>query len=446
MLLSADAFPNFYHLLCTHVPDRFVRTPRKLSPAQLLGVLCLMTGFGRRGYRRVVGELQVGLHRAFGWAESSQLPSPQAIGQARRSLSPAICDTAFAAVQDNCRFLSQRPVARYGDYRLLAIDGTRLSLPPAPALSAAFGHPSNHHGPAGAPMAGLVQIWDVGRNCPVAFSLTPCDFDERGEGIGLLQRLGPDDLLIGDRGYPAHAFFLAICRRRARFLIRMPIRTGSFVADFAASGAEETVVHWRPNNHHGKPTSAPAIPIRLLRVTLPDGSTEVLATNLWRQRGHERQELTQLYTQRWRIETAFREMKVFHALEQFSATYPDGIYQEIIAIQIFLLLTSELEALARLATADQPRTAVQALAPELAGGSGQHQQLRLEDVRFNRLIVADNVIHLLRHAAEGGAAAIAQALPNIIQFLWKNRSYAKTRRVFPRVRKRPRGHFSPQRD
>lgn len=446
MSLPADVFPDFYRLLCEHVPDRFIRTPRKLSPAQLLGVLCLMTGFGRQGYRRVVGELRAGLHRAFGWEELSQLPSPQAIGQARRSLSRAVCDMAFAAVRDHCRFLSQRPVARYGSYRLLAMDATRLSLPPAPALSATFGHPSNHHGPTAAPMAGLVQVWDVGRNAPVAFSLTPCDFDERGEGVGLLQRLGPDDLLIGDRGYPAHAFFLAICRRRSRFLIRMPLRTGTFVADFAASGAEETVVRWRPNNHHGKSTCAPAIPIRLLRVTLPDGSTEVLATNLWQQRGHERHVLAQLYTQRWRIETAFREMKVFHALEQFSATYPDGIYQEIVAIQIFLLLTSELEALARLATAGkQPNPSTQ-LSRDKTAENNLQQPFQLDNLRFNRLIVADNVIHLLRHAAEGGGAAVAKAMPDIIDFLWKNRSYAKPGRTFPRTRKRPRGHFSPSRD
>lgn len=446
MSLPADAFPDFYRVLCERVPDRFVRTPRKICPAQLLGVLCLMTGFGRQGYRRVVAELQAGLHRAFGWDALSQLPSPQALGQARRSLSREVCDTAFAAVRDHCRFVSQRPVARYGDYRLLALDATRLSLPPAPALSAAFGHPSNRHGPAEAPMAGLVQVWDAGRNSPVAFSLTPCDFDERGEGIGLLQHLGPDDLLIGDRGYPAHAFFLAICRRRSRFLIRMPLRTGTFVADFTASGAEEIVVRWRPNNHHGTPTAAPAIPLRLLRVTLPDGSTEVLATNLWRQRGHAHQVLAQLYTQRWRIETAFREMKVFHALEQFSATYPDGIYQEIVAIQIFLLLTSELEAIARLATADRRPTALTDLSPEPATGHAIQQQLHVDNLRFNRLIVADNVIHLLRHAAEGGRDAVAKAMPHIIDYLWKNRSYAKPGRTFPRKRKRARGHFPDSRN
>lgn len=441
MDLPAHAFLDFFQLLCQHVPDRLVRKPRKLTPAQLLGTLCLMTGFGRKGYRRVVAELKAGLHHAFGWSGLSLIPSPQAIGQARRSLSRSVCDLAFGAIYDNCHSIAAKPVARYGTFRLLAIDGTRLSLPPSPALSAAFGHPSNQRGAAAAPMAGLVQIWDVGRNCPVAFSLTACSHSERDEGVGLFHRLGQDDVLIGDRGYPGHAFVLAICRRRARFLLRMPTSM-AVVADFLASGAQDTVVLWQVRNHHGAPTAGPAIPIRLIRSTLPNGATEVLATNLWQHRGHDRDALMGLYTQRWRIETAFREMKVFHALEQFSATYPDGIYQEIVAIQIFLLLTSELEALARQVTAGRPRRAGKAApAQEADTGNQDTTRLEVEEVRFNRLIIADNVVHLLRHAAQGGQEAIARELPEIIEFLWKNRSYARPGRSFPRIRKRPMGHY-----
>lgn len=437
MDLSAPAFPDFFRLLRQHVPDRLVRKPRKLTPAQLLGTLCLMTGFGRKGYRRVVAELKAGLHHAFGWSGLSLVPSPQAIGQARRSLSRSVCDLAFAAIADHCPALAAKPVLRYGSYRLLAIDGTRLSLPPSVALSKAFGHPSNQQGSAAAPMAGLVQIWDVGRNCPVAFSLTACDYSERDEAMGLFGRLGRDDVLIGDRGYPGHAFVLAICRRRSRFLLRMPAHM-AVVAGFLTSGADEAVVLWRPNSHH----RAPAIPIRLIRTTLPNGTTEVLATNLWRQRGHDRATLIELYTQRWRIETAFREMKVFHALEQFSATYPDGIYQEIVAIQIFLLLTSELEAVARQATADRPRR--ERPRAETANDTEcdtTEIPLVVEELRFNRLIIADNVVHLLRHAALGGHEAIARELPHIIDYLWKNRSYVRPGRSFPRVRKRSKGHY-----
>ena len=434
-------FPDFFTHLQRCLSDRFVRTPRKISPAQLMGVLCVMTGFGRKGYRRVVAELHQGLGRAFGWMDAASIPSPQAIGQARKSLSPAACDDAFAAVSAGCVNLSVVPVTSYGGMRLLGVDGTRLSVPPTPELIAHFGCPKNNKGTTEAPMAGLVQIWDIGRNCPVAFELTSCDFNERGVSQQLFSHLGSRDLLIGDRGYPGYEWFRAICRRHARFLIRCPTGKNTIYGDFLASGADEAVVVLTKRDHRQQRLpGTPAIPLRLLRIALPDGAVEVLATNLWRQRGHDRETLGRLYTQRWRIETAFREMKVFHALEQFSATYPDGIYQEIVAIQIFLLLTSELEALARRCqgSADAPRAPTPSEPKEALASA---IPLVNREVRFNRLLIADNVIHLLRAAASGGMAAVAQVLPGIIAYQWKNRSYVRSDRTFPRHRKRSLGRF-----
>lgn len=449
MPLSDQLFCQFLPLLESRVADRFARRSAKLSPARLLGVLCLMTGFGRKGYRRVVAELRSGLGRAFGWPSLALIPSPQAIGQARQSLSRAMCDQAFAAVLDGCRASASWPVVRYGGWRLLAIDGTRLGLPPTPALIEHFGVPKNHHGDCASPMAGLVQVWDVGANRPIAFALTGCAFDERTTSINLFDRLGPKDLLIGDRGLPSYDLLRALSRRRSRFLLRCSIKANAEVMAFLASGADEAIVLLIKRGPGGQRVDGtPAIPVRLIRTTLPNGVVEVLATNLWRQRGHERQVLIELYTQRWRIETAFREMKVYHALETFSATYPDGIYQEIIAIQIFLLLTSELEAMARAEhhrrtelnqTPSQPQeppkstTAQQKITPTSDHG-----------IRFNRLIIADNVIHLLRANATGGPAAVAAMLPDILEYLWKNRSKPKPGRVYPRQRKRPmRGYRKP---
>lgn len=432
MSLPDLPFAHFFPLLEARLGDRFVRRSPKLCPARLIGVLCLMTGFGRKGYRRVVAELRSGLARAFGWPALAAIPSPQAIGQARQSLSRAMCDQAFAAVMDGCVASPRSPVAHYHGLRLLAIDGTRLALPSSPALSKYFGAPSNAHGACATPMAGLLQIWDVGVNRPVGFALTGCDFDERTTAIGLFDRLQPTDLLIGDRGFPSYDLLRALCRRRCRFLLRCSIKANAEVTAFLESGALDTVVRLIKRNpgDRQRVSGTPAIPVRLIRTVLPNGMVEILATNLWEQKGHTRQALIELYTQRWRIETAFREMKVFHALETFSATYPDGIYQEIAAIQIFLLLTSELEAMAR--EEYQRRAITSDEATQDTTGTTIDQ-----GIRFNRLLIADNVIHLLREQAIGGPPAVAAMLPGILDYLWKNRSKVRPGRTFPRLRKRP---------
>lgn len=439
MLIANPSIVGFLSVLESRLSDRFVRRSVKLSPARLLGVLCLMTGFGRKGYRRVVAELRAGLGTAFGWPALALIPSPQAIGQARKSLSRDMCDQAFAAVLSGCQAASTTPVARYGGLRLLAIDGTRLNLPPSPALIAHFGLPRNHKGVCATPMAGLMHMWDVGANRPLAFSLSDCDFAERELAMELFCHVGPGDLVIADRGLPSFDLFRTLCRRRCRFLMRCSVRQNKEVMAFLTSGQNDVVVRLIKRDDQGRRCDGtPAIPIRLLRVVLPSGAIEVLATNLWLQRGHLHAAMIELYTQRWRIETAFREMKVFHALERFSATYPDGIYQEITAIHIFLVLTSEMEALARAEYLRRDSGDMNApLTPEASGQTKETVLPIAHHIRFNRLLLADNVIQLLRAQAFGGTEAVQALLPDILSYLWKNRATVRPGRTYPRQRKRP---------
>ena len=278
MNLHTDAITTLIHRLQTHLPGRFTREPRKITPARLIGVLILMSGFGRKGYRRVVQELRDGLGRAFDWATKAETPSPQAIGQARKSLSRSVCLQAFHVVRDGCAPATRGIDRGYRGYRVLAVDATRLCLPPTPALIKEFGLPSNQMGDAAAPMAGLIQLWDVGANRPVSFALTACDFDERASALSLFDELGPRDLLIGDRGYPSYRIFDALRRRRCRFVLRCSKRASREVIDFLASGSQDAVVTLTPPANAAE--QPPGVVVRLVRIELENGVSEVLATNL----------------------------------------------------------------------------------------------------------------------------------------------------------------------
>ena len=415
---------HFVTVLDAALPEKFVRQPRKITPARLVAFLCIMSGFGSKGYRRVVQELRSGLHRAFGWHSADDVPTPQAFAQARHGLSRETCRRAFTAVRNACQNHLQPAARTYAGLRIVAIDGTRLTLPPTPTLIEQFGLPRNQRGAASAPMAGLIQLWDVGSNLPIDFALAPCDFSERGYALELFDQLGRRDLLIGDRGYPSFEIFRALCRRRCRFLLRCRQRHGKEVEQFVASGANDAIVCFIARNDRGQRIAGtPRIPVRLVRIPLPDGRDEILATNLWLTRGHSREALAELYTKRWTIETAFREMKAFHALEDFSAGTPDGIYQEIVAIQIFLLLTAELEAMAKQhkPAADEPGA---------------------QPFSFNRLMIGDAVIILMRTAATN-----PEQLPDQLRIqlaeIWKARSKPRPGRSYPRVRKRPLRGYKP---
>lgn len=79
-----------------------------------------------------------------------------------------------------------------------------------------------------------------------------------------------------------------------------------------------------------------AFHIRVTKMTLPDGETGVFATSLMNTKKFPLDELASLYCSRWRIETAFREIKMWHIFEHMHAQHARGIYQEITALMVFM--------------------------------------------------------------------------------------------------------------
>jgi hypothetical protein len=75
------------------------------------------------------------------------------------------------------------------------------------------------------------------------------------------------------------------------------------------------------------------------------------------------------------------------------------------------------ETIARQATATRARRAGHA-PPKLDTDAvcTKATAVVMDEVRFNRLIIADHVVSLLRHAAQGGQEAIAQHMPGTIEF------------------------------
>ena len=92
-----------------------------------------------------------------------------------------------------------------------------------------------------------------------------------------------------------------------------------------------------------KRTGPPTLSVRLVKKVLPSGEIAVFSTNLFSISVHTADAISDLYCYRWDIETAFREMKVWHGLENFHAGFADGIRQEVTALMIYMLLTAELE-------------------------------------------------------------------------------------------------------
>ncbi len=422
-----DIFRHFLHIM----PRWWSRRRGMLGPPHVVLSLISMSVLGCQGYERTLAEMKVRLGKELGWIREDDVPSASALSQARAKLTPAMCVDVVAKVYDLCATARRCASVGYGGFRLLAVDGTKLALPAYATLLSHFGSPSQGAGrELPGPQASLTVLWDVGANQPVQWRLGPYKVSERVHADELVASVGAGDLLLADRGFPSRAMLCRLIRQRAQFMVRMRTMGCAVMPEvlaFLASGAAEVVTTMR--GWDGKAVDPQTChPIRLIRTDGADGIPSVYMTTLVDQQQHSGQGLLALYTQRWRIETAFREMKLWHGLERFHSRRVEGIAQEVAAIMIFQLLASELEAKARLA--------MKKLLPTTSAQEGAG--LTTPTVRFNRRIVADCVCDILYAAACG--KDLRASFDGAMFRIWRYRQNVRPGRSFPRLRKSaPRG-------
>lgn len=423
-LAPLAVFERFPHLL----GDVWQRRRGPLGPRQVLMTVMAMSVVGEKGYARTLDEMKAFFHEKLQREQHS--PTAQALSQARRKLSSETCRQVAHELRGLCVAARREATIGYAQMRVIAMDGTKLALPAYASLRNHFGCPVQS--PDG-PQASFTLLWDVGAQQPVDWQLGPYRVCERVHAVALAQMLGPGDLLLADRNFSSRRILEALRERSVDWLMRVRCAgagTLQEVEAFVASGLDDHHAEIAFRDHHGKPSAnRPPLRVRLLRRESADGSVAVFITSLLDQSRHAAAELLQLYTARWRVETAFREMKLWHAFERFHARYPDGIAQEVAAVLIFQLLVSELEAQARI----HHRL-------ELAATPSQPQQP--PEIRFNRRRVADHTVYMLI-AAMRGSAAVREAFKHAMFILWRSRQRVRPRRSFPRVCKSPMRGWRP---
>ena len=157
------------------------------------------------------------------------------------------------------------------------------------------------------------------------------DSSERAMLVEALHKLGPDDVLVLDRGYPAAWLISLLLQQGIHFCIRCDGSGWSAVRRFIRSGrAEGWVTLSAPSATEDKDwgcgRNAPRV--RLVRQVSPGGAVRVLLTDLDSQ-GHPCEAFSALYHQRWAIEEGFKRIKHRMALESVS-----GLSQQALIIDV----------------------------------------------------------------------------------------------------------------
>jgi len=241
---------------------------------------------------------------------------------------------------------------------------------------------------------------------------------ERQMLVEALDRLGPDDVLILDRGYPSAWLAALLQQRGIRFCMRCDRSRGGWVGveAFIASGALEQEMSLsapKPADVRDYGCGAGRVQVRLVRVCTPDGQVRVMATNLPQQQ-FAAALFGELYHQRWRVEETFKRLK--HQLNLESVT---GLTQQAVLVDVHArVLADSLATLVCLAAHEEAR-----------GGDEGHVLNRAYAARALQLVLPTVVMGLAKD----------DLLGKVLKALAANVHRRRTGRSAPR----PKHHVKP---
>ncbi len=400
-----------------------------LGPLQTFLTVMTMVAFGRKGYRSALQEVFTLSHGGLGWGASS-VPTPSALTQARRKMSEDLLRGLFGRLSKESGHITSRARLRYRDFRrVVAADGTLLALASSPELKKHFGCP---HGEHLAPQARMSMLWDLGANVPVDWRMGSQAESENGHLNDMLGSLGAGDLLLADRLYPSRSLMSQCMDRGIHYIFRVKIQgdnTMREVKAFLASSSPEHVIEM--HDHPGKM-------LRFVRGYRPGSEDCVFVTSLTNTTEHPHEAIADLYQRRWGIETAYREGKTWHGLDNLPGSSLLHIQQEIAALMIFWLMEGELEGQARHFYAKEISQQ-----PDVDPAWKPAEGIAEIPVRFNRKLAANAIPLIINAACQDIEIGIKQ-WHRSITYLWQNRSLLRPGRTYRRTSQKP--HILRKRD
>ena len=205
-----------------------------------------------------------------------------AFSQARQHLDPL----AFVELNNHLvrTFYNTFPVRAWMGFTLLACDGSTIQVPNTPQNTKHFGVWRTAAGTE-RPLARISQLFDVLNKITVAAVVAPKSEGERELASDLFLHLRPMDLVLLDRGYPAFWLFKLILTAGGHFCARISDKTWSQVNAFQQSGKWDEVLTFHaswPSTETCRELGLDAKPmkLRLVKVALESGETEILITSL----------------------------------------------------------------------------------------------------------------------------------------------------------------------
>lgn len=255
--------------------------------------------------------------------------SKQAFSKGRLRIKPEAIRQLFDfTVQD---FYNRTEYKTFEGYRILAIDGTKLNLPNTTELENEFGVQTSQGAPQ---VQALVSgLYDIQNKVMVDTRISSCKSSERDHAADLIDGLrnypSIKNLIVMDRGYPSAELLHQIQNEGHAYVVRC---CTEFIRAMKLNGEDCVIEHCFAR------TKKTPLKLRIVKISLPDGKQEIIATNLLSEE-FSPNKLAQIYKMRWGIETNYNNIKNKLCVENFTGTSKIVILQDFYATMLLWNLT-----------------------------------------------------------------------------------------------------------
>ena len=256
-----------------------------------------------------------------------------AFTQARYKIKPGLFRDLLGFVNDAYKASKKK---LWKGHVLLAGDGSTLNLPSSDEIGANFGVYSTTQLGANRYLARTLLIYDLLNNFVVDGQLSTMDKGETTLLKKSLSKVNCTDILILDRGFGHFCTIKGLMAQNIKFCVRLSIDSSNFAKKIMAGDRDDFITTWPPSrkeiensrkNHLGHTP----IQVRVTKVRLTTGETELLITNLYDQQKYTIKDIGQLYKLRWGVEEGFKNLKPKMKIEQFGCKKTEGVFQEFYA-------------------------------------------------------------------------------------------------------------------
>jgi hypothetical protein len=267
--------------------------------------------------------------------------SKAAFCKARKKLKPTVFkELSQVAVET---FYESKEVLRWQGHRVLGVDGSTIELPNSKDIQQEFGVFQERSDGKKICMGRTLMVYDTLNHVSLYGALGKWTESESKLFLDSARelRFKKNDILVFDRYYASIFLYFYLSTLGVQFCFRLKKNWWEPVKEFELSGKQSQVLTIElPQEHQSRAKSLgiskTRMQVRVVRVELENGETELLLTSLKNERKYTPQAIKELYAMRWPVEDAYKTLKHKMCVENFSGKSCKAVLQDFY-VKIFIM-------------------------------------------------------------------------------------------------------------